>query len=73
MKTTLERAFDLARSGRFAKLSDLIQTLNREGYLVSQIQEPLLRQQLTELIKAARWDLVPAATSPFTPGNPKDG
>jgi hypothetical protein len=52
--TTLERAFDLARSGRFAILTDLIRTLDREGYSVSQIQGPLLKRQLTALIQAAR-------------------
>ena len=62
--TTLQRAFDLARFGRFATLTDLVKTLEREGYLVSQIQGPFLKRQLTNLIKAARRDPVPAAPSP---------
>jgi hypothetical protein len=52
--TTMERAFHLARSGRFSTLDDVITSLNREGYSASQIQGPLLKRQLTGLIKAAR-------------------
>jgi hypothetical protein len=52
--TTMERAFHLARSGRFSRLDDVITSLNREGYSASQIQGPLLKRQLTGLIKAAR-------------------
>jgi hypothetical protein len=52
--TTMERAFHLARSGRFACLSEVVTTLNREGYSVSQIEGPLLKRQLTDLIKTAR-------------------
>jgi hypothetical protein len=53
MQTTLERAFDLARSGRFATLNEIMKLLNQEGYAASQIQGPLLKRQLTGLIKAA--------------------
>jgi hypothetical protein len=52
--TTMERAFHLARSGRFACLTEVVTTLDREGYSASQIQGPLLKRQLTGLIKAAR-------------------
>jgi hypothetical protein len=52
--TTMERAFHLARSGRFAYLTEVVTTLDREGYYTSQIQGPLLKRQLTGLIKAAR-------------------
>ena len=54
--TTMERAFDLARSGKFTTLTEIITTLDREGYSASQIQGPLLKRQLTDLIKAARQD-----------------
>ena len=54
--TTMERAFDLARSGKFTTLTEIITTLDREGYSASQIQGPLLKRQLTDLIKAARPD-----------------
>jgi hypothetical protein len=52
--TTMERAFDLARSGRFTNLSEVMTSLNREGCSPSQIEGPLLKRQLTDLIKAAR-------------------
>jgi hypothetical protein len=52
--TTMERAFHLARSGRFTTIAEVLTALDREGYSASQIQGPLLRRQLTDLIKAAR-------------------
>jgi hypothetical protein len=53
-KTALERAFQLARSGRVAQVTDIITLLNREGYYGSQIEGRLLKRQLADLIKAAR-------------------
>jgi hypothetical protein len=50
--TTMERAFHLARSGRFTTLTDVVTTLDREGYSANQIQGSLLKRQLTVLIKA---------------------
>jgi hypothetical protein len=52
--TALERAFQLARSGRVAGLTDIITSLKRDGYSTSQIEGPLLKRQLAGLIKAAR-------------------
>ncbi len=52
--TTTERAFHLARSGRFTRLTDVLTILDRDGYYASQIQGPLLKRQLTDLIKAGR-------------------
>jgi hypothetical protein len=52
--TSMERAFHLARSGRFTTLTEVVTTLDREGYSANQIQGPLLKRQLTVLIKAAR-------------------
>ena len=53
-KTTLERAFDMARTGRDERLSDLIARLNREGYDGRQVQGPILKRQLSNLIKEAK-------------------
>ena len=53
-KTTLERAFDMARTGRHACLSDLINCLNREGYDGWQVTGPVLKKQLSNLIKEAQ-------------------
>jgi hypothetical protein len=52
--TALERAFQLARSGRVAGLTDIITSLKRDGYSASQIEGPVLKRQLVDLIKAAR-------------------
>jgi len=52
--TALERAFQLAKSGRVAKVSEIGLTLRREGYQADQIEGRLLRRQLGDLIKAAR-------------------
>jgi hypothetical protein len=52
--TALERAFQLARSGRVAALTDIITSLKRDGYSASQIEGPLLKRQLADLIKATR-------------------
>jgi hypothetical protein len=52
--TTLERAFQLAGSGRFSQVEDIIEALSGEGYSVSQIYGPVLKRQLRGLIAAAR-------------------
>jgi hypothetical protein len=52
--TALERAFLLARSGHVAGLKDIITSLKRDGYSSSQIEGPLLKRQLADLIQAAR-------------------
>jgi hypothetical protein len=51
--TALERAFELARSGRLRRTEDIIASLKREGYSTEQLQGPSLRRQLSDLIKAA--------------------
>jgi hypothetical protein len=40
--TTMERAFHLARSGRFTTLTEVATTLDREGHSANQIQGPVL-------------------------------
>src|SRR5271166_5006751 len=52
--TVLERAFELARSGQPRRTQDIIAALRREGYSTEQIEGPLLKRQLLNLIKAAR-------------------
>lgn len=50
-KTTLERAFELARSGKCLSLPEIAHTLKSEGYSVSQIEGQSLRKQLVALIE----------------------
>ena len=52
--TTLERAFELARSGEFANIYRLKQRLSKEGYGVDQLTGPLLLAQIKSLIRGAR-------------------
>ena len=59
--TALERAFQLARSGRVAGLTEIVTSLNREEYSSNQIEGRLLKRQLADLIKAARKESMDSA------------
>jgi hypothetical protein len=52
--TDLERAFQLARSGRCGSLKDIRLQLRAEGYSTMQITGKALARQLQALIQAAR-------------------
>jgi len=52
--TTLERTFELARSGKFATVSELKQAVASEGYSMAQVTGSSLTKQLRELIAAHR-------------------
>nr|WP_082009503.1 hypothetical protein [Methylobacterium sp. ZNC0032] len=54
MKTTLERAFELARSGKYASMKELQRTLAAEGYAQQQLTGPVLFEQLRRLMKASK-------------------
>lgn len=56
MKTTLERAFELARSGKLETVKQLQHALAAEGYLLHQLTGPVLFEQLRKLMKAAKVD-----------------
>jgi len=51
--STLERAFALAASGRFHKVSDIRLQLHREGYNYELVQGPVLAKQLTQAMEQA--------------------
>ena len=51
--TPLERAFELARSGECASVTELKRRLWEEGFSTSQVEGPLLLRQLRELCMAA--------------------
>ncbi len=57
--SALERAFQLARSGRVIDVDDIRQELRREGYDERAVMDggPLLKSQLRELIKAAHLEV----------------
>ena len=52
--TTLERVFQLARSGEFASLEDIRLQLRREGLNPNQVIGPVLHRQLRDLMCEAR-------------------
>ena len=58
----LERAFELAESGKYLTVEELIRVLSREGYSTRQVYGRSLRQQLNDLMLSAREKLrsVPA-------------
>ena len=53
-KTVIERAFDLARSGRASSLAELRTMIKSEGYSLHQITGPALGRQLRDLIAKAK-------------------
>jgi hypothetical protein len=52
--TVLERAFQLARSGRCISVEEIKKRLSSEGYFTEQIDGKALLNQLRALIVAAR-------------------
>lgn len=51
-KSTLERAFELARSGRYRTVSEVKRAVLAEGYSLAQFEGRALSRQLSDLIKA---------------------
>jgi hypothetical protein len=68
--TSLERPFQLARSGYVSGLSDIMKALERDGYATSQIKGPALRRQLSDLVKAAALESANAYAAPVDPSLP---
>jgi hypothetical protein len=52
--TSLERAFQLAKSGTCATIDDLKRRLHAENYSLAQITGPVLFKQLRALMHTAR-------------------
>ena len=50
-KLPLERAFELARTGVYSNVTDIVKHLRKEGYDSRQVEGPRLRKQLTDLIR----------------------
>ena len=57
-RSVLERAFELARSGRFTRVSDVTRALVEDHYDISQLQGASLRRQLRALVRSARSESV---------------
>jgi hypothetical protein len=52
--TSLERAFQLARTGEFSGLGAILDRLRAEGFSLSQVEGPVLKRQLRELCTTSR-------------------
>ena len=52
--TAIERAFQLAKSGRFASMQELQKALKAEGYSMKQIEGRSLSKQLRDIMSTAR-------------------
>jgi hypothetical protein len=52
--TALERAFQLAKSGKYLSMSEIRKKLKKEGFSLVQIEGGALTKQLRELIKSSR-------------------
>lgn len=53
-KTVLERAFELAESGKTDSVEEIRRVLKSEGYSTHQVSGPALLSQLRKLIEAAK-------------------
>ena len=53
-QTTLERAFELARSGRFIKVAEIKRALVAEGFSVDQVTGRTLSRQLQVDIESSK-------------------
>ena len=62
--TVLERAFELARSGRCRTIDDIHRQLKAEGYSTHQIMGPWLHRQLRSLMQDATHGLPADVTLP---------
>jgi len=53
-KSTLERAFEIAKAGKCQSVADVRECLRTEGYDQRQLEGRELAKQIQELIKRAR-------------------
>ncbi len=49
-KTSLERAFELARSGKYQTMTEISRELQSEGYSIITFDGPSLKKQLKDLM-----------------------
>ena len=54
--TSIERAFQIAKSGSCESITDLKKLLKTEGYSTDQIEGRMISKQLATLIKGAKAD-----------------
>ena len=54
-KTALQRAFELAQSGKYLNVLEIIHRLKSEKYNAAQVEGPALKKQLIQVIEKA-WE-----------------
>ena len=52
--SAIERAFELAKSGRFDSLATILRVLKGDGYYDVETTGPALRRQLKKIMRLAR-------------------
>lgn len=65
----LERAFELASSGRCASVADIKRKLREEGYMDDQVEGPSLFGQLNSLMKKANGHATRNTSAPSRSGS----
>lgn len=65
----LERAFELASSGRCASVADIKRKLREEGYMDDQVEGPVLFGQLNSLMKKSNGQAVRNTARPTGSGS----
>jgi hypothetical protein len=68
-KTAIERAFELARTGRYSDVSEIKDRMRNEGYFTDTVTGPILRAQLKRLMEAAQKSRWPVAVAKATRAN----
>ena len=66
-QTVLERAFEIARTGKCLKVDEIRRQLKREGYSSTELQQVtgrMLSVQLSQLIEQARAEAAQAESAP---------
>ena len=59
--TALERAFELARSGKCADVREIVKRLSDEGFMTQQVTGPTLLRQLREIcVRSVAAGIAPA-------------
>lgn len=67
--SAIERAFDLARSGKFSTLAEIKQAIKREGYAADQLQGPMLARQLRGILRSGTPNGSHAEAGPSDPAS----
>jgi hypothetical protein len=71
-KTALQRAFELAQTGKYLNVLEIIKRLKAEKFDADQVEGPTLKKQLFQLIEKSRQSDEGTKTSQVNPSNDPD-